>query len=379
MLTIGSVICGIINLHLKLMTNSRINFILPFKPRRPAGGFRVMYEYANRFAQKGYKVHLTFPIHTPYMNYRLPYYVRKLITLIEKFDKDKWFVFDPTITMSYVPKVDDKYIIDSDIIITTWWSTVLESSKLSKDKGGVINLIQGFENWEGHENLLYESYNLPNVVNIVVANYLEKIVNQHTDKETIVIPNAISEDKFFLYNPIEDRNPYHVIMTYSEQEIKGSVYGIRALEIVKAKFPQLTVTLFGVCVAPSNLPEWISFFRNPSNLCELYNQNSIILSNSFTEGFPLTPAEGMLCGCALICTDIEGHREYAIEHETAILVPIKQPEVMANAILKLLENNSMRISLAQRGQKYIRKYSWDNSFRAMKNVVDGLINKNTSH
>lgn len=108
-------------------------------------------------------MHLTFPIKTPYMNYRFPYLVRKLITQIEKFNKDNWFDFDPSITMSYVPQVKDKYVIDSDIIITTWWATVLEVAKLSENKGKIINLIQGFENWEGHEDLLFKSYDLPNV------------------------------------------------------------------------------------------------------------------------------------------------------------------------------------------------------------------------
>jgi len=47
----------------------RINFVLPFKIRKPAGGFRVMYEYANRLANLGYDIHITYPIKAKYVRY----------------------------------------------------------------------------------------------------------------------------------------------------------------------------------------------------------------------------------------------------------------------------------------------------------------------
>lgn len=190
----------------KKLIDVKINFILPFKPRRPAGGFRVMYEYANRLAGKGYQVHLTYPVKTPYMKYRLPYIARCILSKIEGFTNDKWFDFDPSITMSYVPpEVKDKYIEDADIVIATWWSTVLEMGKLSPSKGKKINLIQGFENWEGHEDLLYASYSMADTVNIVVAAYLEKIVRQHTQNRIELIENGIDDRLYYIMRPIEGR------------------------------------------------------------------------------------------------------------------------------------------------------------------------------
>ena len=100
-----------------------------------------MYEYANRLAKKGYKVHLTFPIKTPYMNYRLPYFIRYILSKVEGFGTNKWFPFHPSITMSYVPEVKDKYIQDADFVIATWWSTVLEMGKLRNKKGKKINRL----------------------------------------------------------------------------------------------------------------------------------------------------------------------------------------------------------------------------------------------
>lgn len=352
---------------------TKINFILPFKPRRPAGGFRVMYEYANRLARKGYDVHLTYPLETQFMEYRLPYVMRYLSSKFEGFSTNKWFKFDPSIKMSYVPAVEDKYMPDADIVIATWWSTVLEMGKLSPSKGHKINLIQGFENWEGRVDLLYKSYDLPQVTNIVVASYLHDIVRQHTRKPIEIIHNAISKDDFDIDIAIEDRKPYKVAMTYSIQPIKGSEFGLEALKQAKEGVPELEVELFGVCPQPANLPDWITFYRAPSNLRDIYNRNAILLSNSFTEGFPLTPAEGMFCGCALICTNIEGHKEFAIDEDTALLVEVRNVDQMTRKIVELVTDNHKRCTLATRGNQYIQRFVWDNSVDKIERVIQHLL------
>ena len=354
---------------------TKINFILPFKPRRPAGGFRVMYEYANRLAKKGYDVHLTYPIETQFMEYRLPYALRYFLSKVEGFGTSRWFKFDSSITMSYVPSVEDKYMPDADIVIATWWSTVLEMGKLSSSKGRKINLIQGFENWEGRVDLLYKSYDLPEVTNIVVASYLHDIVRQHTRKPIEIIHNAISKDDFDIDVPIEERDSNKVTMTYSNQPIKGSEFGLEALKQAKSDIPELKAELFGVCPEPANLPTWITYHRAPSNLRDVYNRNAILLSNSFTEGFPLTPAEGMFCGCALICTDIEGHKEFALNEDTALLVEVKNVDQMASKIVELVNDNHKRCTLATRGNQYIQRFVWDNSVDKMERVIQHLLKK----
>lgn len=351
----------------------KINFILPFKPRRPAGGFRIMYEYANRLALNGYDVHLYFPVKTPYMKYRLPYFTRNFLTKVEGFRTDKWFDFIQSVKMTHIPEVKDKYIRDADLVIATWWATALEMGKLSASKGRKINLIQGYENWESHQDLLFSSYNMPRVTNIVVSSYLKTIVESHTTKPAILIQNSIDSHKYHILTEPEKRNPATIAMTYSIQEIKGSAYGLEALKMVKERVPELRVEMFGVCPEPFGLPDWIRFYRNPKDIVELYNRNAIFISNSLTEGFPLTPAEALFCGCALICTDIEGHREFAINGENALLVETKNPEQMADRILNLIRNNEKRIRLALNGNNYIQRFKWENAMERMGYTLNNLL------
>ncbi|MDR1707486.1 glycosyltransferase family 4 protein [Dysgonomonas sp.] len=353
--------------------DTKINFILPFKPRRPAGGFRVMYEYANRLAKKGYQVHLTFPVRTPYMKYRLPYFVRRVLSELEGFSRDRWFEFEEGITMSYVPEVKDKYVVDADVVIATWWSTVLEMGALNEKKGKKINLIQGFENWEGHEDLLYSSYNMKNTTNIVVASYLKKRVALYTDNRIELIENGVDSTMYHVRIPIEERKPETVAMMYSIQEIKGSKYGLEALAIVKERIPGLEVEMFGISSAPEGLPYWITYHRDPNDLCGLYNRNAIFISNSFTEGFGLVSVESMFCGCALVCTDIEGHQEYAFDSKTALLTDVANPFQMADRICYLIENNEYRINLAQQGNYYVQRFSWENSIKKIEDIINNIL------
>lgn len=357
----------------------KIIFILPFKPRRPAGGFKIMYEYANRLTKLGYSVHLYYPIKTPYMKYRLPYLLRYLLTIIEGFRRDNWFDFDKRITMSYIPSVKNEYIADADIVIATWWATAREMGALSNSKGKKINLIQGYENWEGHEDLLFESYDMPNVTNVTVAEFLSNIVKQHTSKEPYLISNAADSEVFCIKNKIEDRNPFTIAMVYSIQGIKGSKYGLEALNIVKQEIPQLEVELFGICPAPENLPEWIRFYRNPSDLPDLYNHNAIFITNSFTEGFSLVILEALLCGCAVVCTDIEGHHHYKDETNDIVLFSkVRNPQDMASKISFLANNNSDRIKLATGGNKFAQQFDWNNAVRKMDELIIKLLNNDNS-
>jgi len=348
-----------------------INFILPFKPRKPAGGFRVMYEYANRLAAKGYRIHLTFPFYTPFMKYRLPYWVRCILYRIEGFRFNKWFDFDKSITMSHVPRVHDNYVPDADVVIATWWATAREMGKLSAQKGRKINLIQGFENWEGHEDLLFESYDMKDTINIVVASYLQHIVRQHTSNRVLLIENGIDNNTYYIEKNIAARTPATVCMHYSEQEIKGSKYGLEALMTVKRSIPELRVEMFGISPCPDGLPPWIRYHHNPRHLAGVYNSSAIFISNSFTEGFGLVSVEAMFCGCALICTDIEGHQEYAFEGKTALLVEPCNAGQMAERIIYLIKNSEDRIVLACNGNEYVQRFRWDNAIEKMERVING--------
>ena len=344
----------------------KINFILPGLSTKPGGGTKIMYEYANRFALKGYDVTLIHSIKRPFKKARTPVWLRHILLLLKK--KQTWFRFSPKVNIKLVKEITDRTVPDGDIVISTWWQMAYAVDRLSDKKGKKFNLIQDYEIWTGQEERVHESYALQ-LQTIVIAKYLEKLVHQISGVTPIHIPNAIDIDIFNVKVPIDQRNPYSVIMLYSEEARKGSQDGIDALMKVKEKFPQLDVTLFSTFKRPSLLPTWITFKQRPSNLSELYNQHAIFLSPSLGEGWALPPAEAMACGCAVVCTDIGGHHDYAIGNETAFLVEPRNISQMTNSILRLIEDQEIRKKLATKAHDNITSlFSWEASVRKMEEV-----------
>ncbi|WP_133121187.1 glycosyltransferase family 4 protein [Kyrpidia spormannii] len=202
---------------------------------------------------------------------------------------------------------------------------------------------------------------------IVIAKWLQDIAEQMGETAEY-IPNGLDIEAFGMDIPPEDRDGCRVMMLYHEYDWKGSRDGLRALEMVKECQPDLHVTLFGVPSKPSGLPSWIEYFQNPPQrvLRRLYNEAAVFLATSWSEGWGLPASEAMICGAAVVATDIGGHREFAMDVETALLVPPRDPSAMANQVQRLLASPRLRIDLAYRGNRFIQRFTWQRSVDAME-------------
>ena len=81
------------------------------------------------------------------------------------------------------------------------------------------------------------------------------------------------------------RDKFAVVMLYHEMERKGCKYGFEALELVKQRYPQLKVTLFGTPELPTDLPEWYEYYQRPDREMHnrIYNEAAIFLGTSNIE------------------------------------------------------------------------------------------------
>lgn len=350
----------------------KINFILPFFAIQSGGGTKIIFEYANRMAEQGYDVCIYHTNNLPYLKYKFPVELKWLKNIILYPNaKPAWFDFNDRVKTKHIKSITDETIRNADVTIGTWWSVAIEISKLNSSKGKKINLIQDYEIWTGHEILVKKSYTL-DMSHIVIADYLEELVFNESDVRPKKIYNAIDEKKFFMQKSIADRNPHSVLMLYSEENRKGTKYGIEALKVLKAKFPDLQATLFGTFSKPLNLEPWITYFRNPSNLVEIYNDNAIFLTVSLHEGWALPPCEAMFSGCALVATDIEGHVSYAVKDKTALLIEPKNVPDTVDKITELLENQTLRIQLATAGNEYVKKFKWENNIQELIKIINEI-------
>lgn len=349
------------------MTSLDINIVLPFLTTKPGGGTKIMYEYANRLNEKGHRVIVIHSIQRPYKRIKSPVWWKQLQYRMRGLCRPPWFDLHENVQSLVVPSITDDYVPDGDIIMCTWWEMAYMVNRLSDSKGEKFNLIQGYEVWKGHEDLVHASYKLP-VRHMVIANYLKDIFKKHNGKSPEYIPNAIDTNKFIFKTQPEDRNPHSIIMMYSQEVHKGTEYGIKALTQVKRKFPDLRVDLFGVYEKP-DLPDWMHYTQKPRDLSVLMNRNAIFFSPSLVEGWALPPAEAMACGCAVVCTNIGGHADYAIHGKTALLAEPKNISDMAEKLSVLLRDKNKRIEIALHGyENIVTQFSWEVSLSKLEDM-----------
>lgn len=350
----------------------RITFVLPGYLRSPAGGYKMVFEYANRLTLRGHKVAIAFDCFQGAQGHqRIPGFLKKLCYRFFVWYYPKWFALHPKVRkVCAYTGINDREIPDADFVCATAVGTANDVAKLSINKGEKLYFIQDFENWGSWtSDAVKETYRL-GMKNIVIAKWLEKIV-QDSGFDCVLIPNGIDFDVFNIDIPIASRKGHTVSMLYHEQVHKGSIYGIAALKKLKERYPDLQATLFGVPKRPDDLPAWIQYIQSATQpqLWQVYNQSKIYLCPSIKEGFGLTGAEAMACGCAYVASDYGGVHEYAIDGRNVLLSPPKDVEGLVKHISYLFDHDDERIKLAQQGYKDIQTLDWNRSVDKFETVL----------
>ena len=101
------------------------------------------------------------------------------------------------------------------------------------------------------------------------------------------------------------------------------------------------------------LPGYVSTRDLPA----LYSGAEVYVSPSFLEGFGLTLLEAMNFGTPVVISDRHSLPEVA--GDAALIVDPNSPNELANAILQILWDSSVRDNLIKRGFDRLKEFSWD--------------------
>jgi GT2 family glycosyltransferase len=104
-----------------------------------------------------------------------------------------------------------------------------------------------------------------------------------------------------------------------------------------------------------------------------YDASRVFVVGSWFEGFGQPGLEAIACGVPLVTTDNGGCREYATDEETALVVPPRDPESMAAAIRRLLEDPDLSAKLVLNGLEVVgRDFDWERRTEEFAEVLDGV-------
>lgn len=364
-----------------------ICFLMPGPDSGPVGGYKVVYEYANRFASDGWQVAITYPLTSGDQSWCefvwallchprstwLGFWSSLKAMARQKIHGIEWFKLDSRVKCIWplsLARSFGKELPEGTRYVATyiWTASRLLNIRAARHK---YQLIQDRENWGGVTlDELYETYRYP-ITKVAISKWvLEGVEEAGSTAE--YIPNGLDFEYFKMTNPIEGRSRYEVAMLWHHDERKRTEDAVAALKIVKAKHPQLHVTAFGVSDKPMNLPEWITYVQRPNKERhnEIYNTAAIFVASSEQEGWGLTPSEAMICGAAIACTDIGGYKSFAEVGVNALMSPVRDPDALAKNICRLIEDDELRIRLAKKGNETIKEFTWENSFGKMKALME---------
>lgn len=347
----------------------KITFCLPSLPDVPVGGFKVVFEYANSLVERGHEVSIVCFTNQKFnivKNYAIKYYLSQLY----KHFYPKWFPLDQRVRRIATPYRNETHFPDSDIVFATAVNTAEIVYKLPKRCGRKFYLIQDFENWSFSDEEVYKTYQM-GMNNIVVSQWLYELVSKF-DPDVRLLKNPIDTRNFSIINQIEERNPLEIAMLYHYGEHKGVPIALEALSLVRQQCPNIHVTMFGACEKREEIDkEWISYYQNQTalQLRNIYNNTAIFVCASINEGFGLTGAESMACGCALVSTAYKGVFEYA-SNENAMLSPINDSYALAENIIRLIENNELRFKLAHKGSEDLKAFSLNLAVDKFEEIIE---------
>jgi glycosyltransferase involved in cell wall biosynthesis len=353
-----------------------ITFVLPgWSIHKPIGGFKVVYEYANRLSERGHQVNVVHPLLLFPREARFKQKGKKIILRVSELlmgsNKVKWFNVSPKVRMLTVDSLKEENIPKGDVIIATAWQTAEYVAKYSFSKGQKSYLVMDFYPWLGPKDRLEATWRAP-FKKITISSWLYEKVRQAImqTNDLIAIPLGIDQRRFYLMEDISLR-ANRISMMYSPGSYKAPEDGIRALEICKAQHPTLEAVLFGPFTPRKAIPSWMLYRKNVAeeDLARIYNQSKIYLCSSLAEGFAFPPAEAMACGCAVVSTDCGGIREYAEHGVNALLSPPEDPKGLAQNILRLLNDDNLRVRLAKAGYDKIQEFTWEKAVPKFEDVL----------
>ncbi len=159
-----------------------------------------------------------------------------------------------------------------------------------------------------------------------------------------------------------------IIAVGSFKSQKGFSYLLQALEIVN-RTKTVRLIIIGNGGKKKELQSFsekllikdkIDFLGAVANPFPYIAKADIFVCSSLYEGFSNVILEALALGKPIISTNHEhGADEIIEDHKNGILVPVKNPQKMADAIIKTLENQELKESLEKEAKKRSENFSID--------------------
>lgn len=251
---------------------------------------------------------------------------------------------------------------------------------------GTSNFIAKIYNSTALKSLL----NTADKIIITQQNYLQSSPHLRKYEDKIeVLPNGVDITKFKPLNVNRQENTIFFLSVLDEfHEYKGLDYLLNALKLVKMEIPNVKLIIGGKgalldhynkIADDLDLKENVEFhgFIPEEKIVEYYNKYSVFVLPSISskqEGFGIVVLEALACETPIIGTEIIGVAADVKKNNAGVIIPPKNIDELAKAIIKILTNNFASREMGINGRKLVEeKYTWAKIAKMVQTVYKELL------
>lgn len=194
----------------------------------------------------------------------------------------------------------------------------------------------------------------------------KEFFNKRIQKNAIVIGNPISIKMLASESKVAKKKEIVSVGRFTKE--KNYPMLIKAFAIVQDKYPEYFLKIYGrvdpalgihAIVKELGLEEKVIFCGQVNDVEEKIRDATVYALSSISEGMPNALMEAMSLGLPVVATDCPsgGPRQLIINGQNGLLVKNDDENDMANAIIKLLENEEYAENLGNNAKKISTDYS----------------------
>jgi len=349
----------------------RINILLPSFSKTPIGGYKVQYEYANRLVALGHTVAIYHSLDIGGWILRHPKYLRELGRRCS-FGQQviPWFSLNSAVRCRLVPLLHPRLMKAADVTILTGYQTAEAVTAATRRTGRLFQIVYDYEFWRfgGAEirGRIERSLRRSDVQHIAGSSAIGEMLGEVGVQSVVLVTSGVDVPQHQSSSPRSNT----VAFPLRSGSYKGAAEMLAAIPMIQDRHHNVEFECFGENAGFDFPPGLIVHgYLQDDDLLALYRRCKVFVLPSHAEGWGLPAVEAMANGAAVVVADNGGSRDFAVDGETAVIVPIRDPEAIADAVSRLLSDDTLRSTVIAGGIKRTAEMSWDRSTAELLTVL----------
>lgn len=193
-----------------------------------------------------------------------------------------------------------------------------------------------------------------------------------------VVPGGIDGQRFTMTKKLRTID---VILTARLTLVKRIDILLHSIRLVADRVPAVKVVIIGDGESRADLERLsgelglernVSFVGSRNDVENWLGESKVFVLTSDLEGLPLSVMEAMMCGVPVVVSDVGDLRDIVEDGVNGYLVPRRSPEILADRILRLLEDENGRAEFSKAAHDSASQFEIQATAKRWDGIIAGL-------